>query len=154
MESRYVYSFNGSDYFGDFETRSAAEAAGEKAARRQADPPPSIFVARSIVRTPPAGGHARSIIAHMSARGEAHGDGNYLANLTEKEIQDLDAALEKTVVEWLTRRRRLPTMFRVEAVSELTVPPAPANHSASANGEVHDLGVETMPSNSLTHDDG
>jgi hypothetical protein len=145
MAGRYVYSLNGTDYYGSFESRDAAHAAGEKAARRQAEPPSTIFVARSIARLPTAAGHARSVLAHMSARGEAHGDGDYLAGLTDAEIQDLDADLEKTLLAWLARHRRMPTAFRVEAVSESTIPPPPANHSAAVNGEVHDLGVEAMP---------
>jgi hypothetical protein len=145
MASRYVYSLNGTDYYGSFETRDAAQAAGEAAARRQSEPPLSIFVARSFTRTPTAAGHARSVLAHMSARGEAHGDGDYLNNLTEAEVQSLDADLEKAVLDWLARNHRMPTAFRVEAVSELTLQPPPANRITATNGEVHDLGVEAMP---------
>ena len=144
MVNRYVYSLTGTDYRGSFESRSAAEAAGLTAARKLAQPPSSIFVAKSIMRTPAAKGHARSILAHMSARGEAHGDSSYLANLRDAEIADLDSALEKTVLAWMSEHGKLPTSFRVESVSELTVPPAPAHAPAMLNGEVHDLGVGSV----------
>ena len=142
MLSRYVYSVNGEDYLGAYETRAAAEAAVLRAARRLPDPPSSVFVARSTLLDPQADGFARPLLSQMRARREAIGDG-YLNNVSDAELRDLDTAIEAAVLGWLARHERHPSVYRVEAVSEIPVPvDAEPLAAVGAEDEVYDLGVE------------
>ena len=65
----------------------------------------------------------------------------YLTKLDKAHVEDLDRALENTVLGWLTRHHLMPTFFRVESVSEHTVPAPTKRGGAGADDEVHDLGV-------------
>jgi hypothetical protein len=142
MFTRYVYSINGEDYFGAYETRSAAESAAIRAAQRLPDPPSSVFVARSTLPDPRVHGFARPILSRLIAREAAAGstDG-YLSNVTESELQNLDVALEAAILGWLARHDRAPSLYRIEAVSEIPLPPQ-HEHPVTVVDEVYDLGVE------------
>jgi len=141
MFSRYVYSINGEDYLGAYETRAAAEAAALKAALRMTDPPASVFVARSTLPNPRASGLGRLVLSHMIAREEAGGDG-YLNNVSEAEAQNLDGIVEAAVLGWLARHDRAPSVYRIEGISELQVPGGPERLPIMHDdAEVCDLGV-------------
>jgi hypothetical protein len=133
MLGRYAYSLNGEDYQQSFATRNDAEEAGMEAARRAAEPPQTIYVARMVEADPKASGHARVILSNMTVRAReeagAAGDG-YLAQISKAQIDDLDMALEKTILQWLERHDLKPTYLRAEAISEHPVLGAaePLNH--------------------------
>lgn len=155
MKSRYVYSLNGADYVGAFDTRQAAERTAIAAARRSSIPPATVFVARAIPMDAGAGGHAGAVLANMSARARQDGrdaNGQYLGHLTSRQVEDLDAALETVILAWLDRHHLTPACFHVEAIGEHPVPTAAQNHTvdkrecenhvfASAD-EVFDLGID------------
>jgi hypothetical protein len=141
MVSRYVYSLNGEDYVGAYNTRASAEAAALSAVHFMAEPPSTVFTARSVIPDPNVAGCARLLISQVVARDRTAGEGGYLANVSEEELGDLDADLEKTLVGWLARHQRIPTASRVEAINEIPVPPEPENHVLTVSDEVYDLGV-------------
>ena len=145
---RYVYSFDRETFTGSFPTRDAAYQAAVAKASGMENTPTEIFVGERIQADPQAAGHARAVFKEMIRRSRASaGAGeqaySYLRNVTEQEEADLDASIERTITEWLTRHERLPTSFRVKGISEYPVPlmtgGEPMVHSPS-NGEVHDLG--------------
>jgi hypothetical protein len=144
MIGKYVYSLNGSEYTGHFETREAAESAALFAARRSEMLPEVIYVGRAVAPDTMASGHARAVIAHMTARAReqtADGSFEYLAELSKPQIDDLDKALETTVLGWLAKHELLPTFFRVESISEHPVPNPAEKRQATVEKEVYDLGV-------------
>jgi len=143
MVGTYAYSLDGQRYIGSFETREQALTIALEAARQRRTPPESVFVGRSVPVDPKASGHARIIVSNMAARArEEAGDvgSEYLQNLPKDQIEELDAALETTILGWLTKHDLLPTFFRVEAISEHPVP-TPRAAPPTPSNEVHDLGV-------------
>jgi hypothetical protein len=150
MLSRYVYSLNGEEYVGAYTTREAAESAALSAVHFLAEPPSTVFTARSVIPDPSTAGCARLLISHIAARDLAAGDGGYLANVSEEELRDFDTELEKALVAWLARHQRMPTSSRIEAINEIPVPPEPENHISSAS-EVYDLGVSDAAEVGPTH---
>jgi len=151
MIGKYVYSLNGSEYTGHFETREAAESAGLVAARRSDLLPESIYVGRAVAPDTMASGHARAVLAHMTARAReqsADGSFTYLADVPKAQIEELDKSLETTILGWLAKHELLPTFFRVESISEHAVPIPPENRQRPVEKEVYDLGVaETVNGN-------
>ena len=132
VKNRYVFSLNGEDFSGSFESRDQAELAAVTAARRSANGPATFFVARAVSGDPAASGHAQAVLANMKARARHSGctaGGQYLSNLTSRQTADLDATLENAILGWLEKHHLQPACFDVEAISEHTVPtPAPSNH--------------------------
>ena len=149
MPARYAYSLNGENYTGTFAARDEALAAGVHAARESLDPPQTIYVARRVEADPHASGHARTVLREMAW--QAHDEvgasaANYLHKLNDDQINELDLALEKVVLEWLRRNDLLPSYFKVEAISEHPVPQPPARALRSSDTEeVHQVG-ETFDS--------
>jgi hypothetical protein len=147
MPARYAYSLNGENYTGTFAARDEALAAGIDAARESLDPPQTIFVARRVEADPHASGHARTVLREMAW--QAHDEvgasaTSYLHKLSDDQVNELDLAIEKVVLEWLRRNELLPTYFKVEAISEHPVPQPPARALKTAEGsEVNQVG-ETL----------
>jgi len=144
MIGKFAYSLNGSEYTGQFATRGAAETAAIDAARRSPAAPATVYVGRMVGPDTMAGGHARAVLANMIARAreQAADDGDgYLANVSKSQTDELDAALENSILGWLAKHELLPTYFRVESISEHTVPLASAKKNSAAEGEVYDLGL-------------
>jgi hypothetical protein len=147
MVGKFTYSLNGSEYTGQFDTRGAAESAAIEAARRSPAAPATVYVGRMVGPDTMAAGHARAVLSHMTARAreQAADDGDgYLANVSKSQIEELDAALENSILGWLAKHELLPTYFRVESISEHTVPIATSKKNSPGEGEVYDLGVGRM----------
>jgi hypothetical protein len=144
MIGKFAYSLNGSEYTGQFDTRSAAESAAVEAARRSPAAPATVYVGRMVGPDAMAAGHARAVVSNMFARAREQaadsGDG-YLAKVAKSQMDELDAALENSILGWLAKHELLPTYFRVESISEHTVPVASVKKNSPAEGEVYDLGV-------------
>ena len=143
MPARYAYSLNGENYTGAYAARDEALTAGIEATRESLDPPQTIYVARRVEADPHASGHARTVLREMAW--QAHDEvganaANYLHKLSEDQINELDLALEKVILEWLRRHDLLPTYFKVEAISEHPVPQPPARGLKSGDKEVHQVG--------------
>src|SRR5687768_550188 len=149
MPARYAYSLNGENYTGTFAARDEALSAGIERTRESLDPPQTIYVGRRVEADPHASGHARTVLREMAW--QAHDEvgasaATYLHKLSEHQINELDLALEKVILEWLRRNDLLPTYFKVEAISEHPVPQLPARALRSDEGEeVHQVG-EAMDS--------
>jgi hypothetical protein len=144
MVGTYAYSLDGQRYIGSFETREQALTVALDAAKQRENPPETVFVGRSIPVNAKASGHARMIISNMAARArEEAGDAgdDYLQQVSKPQIEELDQALENTVLGWLTKHHMLPKFFRVESISEYAVPIVPRTATSGGNNEVHDLGV-------------
>jgi len=145
MPARYAYSLNGENYTGAFATREQALDAALNDAR---DPlklePQTVFVARRVEADPHAAGHARSVLREMAW--QAHDEvgapaANYLQQLRQDQIQELDGAIENVLYEWLRKHELLPTYFKAEGISEHPVPPLPSvNGKAIEIREVHEIG--------------
>jgi hypothetical protein len=140
---------NGENYVGAFAAREEALAAGIEATRESLDPPQTIYVARRVEADPHASGHARTVLREMAW--QAHdvvgpSAATYLHKLSDDQVNELDLALEKVILEWLRRNELLPTYFKVEAISEHPVPQLPARALKSADAhEVNQVG-ETLDS--------
>ena len=147
MPARYAYSLNGENYRGTYAARDEALRAALEAAN---DPmnlnPQTVFVARRVEADPHATGHARTILREMAW--QAHDEvgapaASYLTEVAENDIRELDAAVEKVLLEWLRSHDRLPVHFKVEAISEHPVPP-PTSVQMQASGarEIHQVGQD------------
>jgi hypothetical protein len=145
MPARYAYSLNGENYTGTFATREQALDAALADAR---DPlklePQSVFIARRVEADPHAAGHARTVLREMAW--QAHDEvgapaANYLQQLRQEQINELDGAIETVLYDWLRKHELLPTFFKAEGISEHPVPPLPSmNGKASDAREVHQVG--------------
>jgi len=145
MVGKFVYSLNGSEYSGNFDTREAAEAAGLEAAKRRDPLPEAVYVGRAVALDSMACGHARAVLAHMAARASEQTADNrssrYLAHISKAQLEELDTALENVILGWQAKHHLLPAGFKVEAISQLAVPNPPAKRSRGGDSEVFDLGV-------------
>src|SRR3954464_6295656 len=131
MPARYAYSLNGENYTGAYTAREEALSAALDAASdpMNLNPPQSVFVGRRVEADPHAAGHARTVLREMAW--QAHDEvgapaSNYLNQLGDEKIKELDEAIEQVLYEWLRKNDLLPTYFRVEGISEHAVPPAPS----------------------------
>jgi hypothetical protein len=149
MPARYAYSLNGENYTGAFATRDEALAAALDAARDplNTSPPQSVFVARRVEADPHAAGHARTVLREMAW--QAHDEvgapaANYLNQLSDEQINELDGLIEHALYDWLRKHDLLPTYFKVAGISEHPVPmPSSENGKAVGAREVNQVG-ETM----------
>jgi hypothetical protein len=146
MPARFAYSLNGENYVGTFASREDALAAGFDAAR---DPlntmsPQTIFVARRVEADPHAAGHARTILREMAW--QAHDEvgapaRNYLRELPEEKITDLDRAGGGGFYEGRRRHELLPPYLRGGGISEHPVPAMPSVNGKQLEArEVHEIG--------------
>ncbi len=120
----YSFSLDHAVWIGAFSSRAEAAAAGLKHAREVDTPPETIYVAQRITPNDRAYGHARDIIHTMRRRvAEDNGDlaDAFLRNVTDKQIADLDNALEATIRQWMERQNLAPSWVRYEGVSEYAV---------------------------------
>ena len=147
MPARYAYSLNGENYTGTYTARDEALRAAIEAAGESLDPPQTIYVARRVEADPHAAGHARTVLREMAW--QAHDEvgasaATYLHTLSDDQVNELDRAIEKVVLEWLRRNELLPTYFKVEAISEHPVPQPRAKALGAQGGrEVNQVG-ETL----------
>src|SRR3954467_2215144 len=144
MPARYAYSLNGENYTGTFANREEALDAALTAAR---DPlelePQTVVFARRVEADPHAAGHAKTVLREMAW--QAHDEvgapaANYLHQLKDEQIAELDAAIEQVLYDWLGRHELLPTYFKVAGISEHPVPVPPSNGKAASAREVNQVG--------------
>ena len=146
MPARFAYSLNGENYTGAFATREEALTAALEAARDPMNiaPPQSVFVARRVEADPHASGHAKTVLREMAW--QAHDEvgapaANYLNQLPESQIKELDTAIERVLYDWLRKHELLPSFFKVAGISEHPVPQAPSVNGKSTEArEVHQVG--------------
>ena len=134
MIGEFAYSLNGEHYRGAYLTREEALAEAIDAARRCDDSPQMVYVARRVPGDPMASGHARIVLASMSARArEQFGDSasSYLCSLCRQSVESLDKSLELAIRDWLERNGLTPGFFTVEAISQYPVPYASACEEAA-----------------------
>ena len=150
MNPTFVYSLDRETWTGAFPTRNAAAADAIRAARQHPDSIASVFVGQKVVPSPRAYGHARQIIECMRRRvREDNGDmaDDFLREVGERQIMDLDGAVEQAIVAWLERNELVPqSFFHVEAISEHPVPIATFQIRSSVDDhEVTELGESQWP---------
>jgi hypothetical protein len=137
MIGQFAYSLNGEHYRGAYLTREEALAEAIEAARRCDDSPQMVYVARRVPADPMAWGHARTVLANMSARArEEFGDSasSYLCSLCRQSVESLDKSLELAIRDWLERNGLTPGFFTVEAISQYPVSYASACEEAAVGG--------------------
>ncbi|HSI35043.1 MAG: hypothetical protein ACAI43_06985 [Phycisphaerae bacterium] len=138
MPARYAYSLNGENYTGTFLAREEALAAALDDARTQLTPPQSVFVGRRCEPDPHVAGHARTLLREMAW--QAHDEvgapaAQYLNQVADEKIDQLDRDLEKVLLDWLRRHDLLPKFFNVDAITEHPVPmPSEAARNAEPRG--------------------
>jgi hypothetical protein len=143
MSDKYAYSLNGEHYRGAFGSREEAVKEAIDAARRCSDTPQTVYVARRVPGDCKATGHARTVLANMTARArEEFGDdaSAYLSGLSKQQIENLDESLQLVILGWLQRNELTPTFFKVEAIGEYTVPRSSFDRGLDEDGEVHEIG--------------
>jgi len=149
MPARFAFSLNGENYSGAFATREEALASALDAAQDplNLNPPQSVFVAKRVEADPHAAGHARTVLRQMAW--QAHDEvgapaANYLNQLGDDQINELDTMIEHALYDWLRKHELLPTYFKVAAISEHSVPaPSSVNGKSTGAREVNQVG-ETM----------
>jgi len=153
MAARYAYSLSGENYTGSFATREEALAAALDDARdpqNQFIGAQTVFVARRVEADPHATGHAKTVLREMAW--QAHDEvgapaANYLNQLHDEQIQELDRAIEGVLYQWLRKNDLVPTYFRVEGISEHPIPPAPSMNGKNVDtDEVNQVGESRYPS--------
>ena len=69
---------------------------------------------------------------------------NYLNQLSDDQINELDGLIEHALYDWLRKHELLPTYFKVAAISEHSVPAPPSMNGRNVDArEVNQVG-ETM----------
>ena len=117
----YTYSLDHAIWTGEFGSRHEAIAAGVAHALGMSSPPETVYVGQKITPDDRAYGHGREIVQTMRRRVmEDNGDvaDGFLRGLNEKQIGDLDNALEATIRQWMDGQNLRPSWTRIEAVSE------------------------------------
>jgi hypothetical protein len=149
---QFTYSLNGENWTGAFDSREAALAAAIQKCSGAADPPGTVFVAEIAAGEAFADRLGSVLIKEMRSRARARaadGAARWLRDLPANQVSDLDAQIERMVVAWLQRSDLMPQSFKVEAISEHSVPMPHrglARPSNNGNGrEVQDLGVGEFP---------
>lgn len=142
IHPKYAYSLNGEHYSGSYSTRDEALAAAIDAAQRGEVTPQTVYVARRVAADPKASGHARAVLANMSARArDEFGDASYLAGLSRQQIENLDKSLELVIRGWLEHNELIPVFSKVEAIGQYPVPNTSTQHAEDDSLEVHEIGV-------------
>jgi len=147
MSGRYAYSLDRETFLGQFETRADALRAALSAARQKSEPPTEVYVGRKNDGDPQVCGHAEGVIDTMRDRARAGSDGadKYLRNINEQEEADLDDMLARAITDWLKKHDRMPTFFRVEAISEHPVPQTSQMPRNNGESEVTEIGTSDSP---------
>jgi hypothetical protein len=142
----YSFSLDRQVWSGRFSSRKEAADAAIALALCETTPPETVYVGQRVEPDLRAYGHARGIVDTMRRRvREDNGDvaDGFLRGVADKQIADLDRALESTIIDWLNRSGLEPTWVRVEAIGEYPLPTVHERRSLSAgDGEIHDIGVE------------
>ena len=144
----YSYSLDRQVWSGRFSSRKEAAEAAVARAVKEATPPETVYVGQRIEPDLRAYGHARGIVETMRRRvREDNGEiaDGYLRGVGDKQIADLDRAIEATIMDWLNRSGLEPSWARIEAVGEYPLPSVGQLYSSNGTDrEVSDLGVEDM----------
>jgi hypothetical protein len=143
MSDKFAYSLNGEHYRGAFGSREEALSEALEAARRPSDTPQTVYVGRRVPADSKAAGHARAVLANMTARArEEFGDAasSYLTGLSKQQIENLDESLQLVILGWLQRNELTPAFFKIEAIGEHPVPRWTADRADDEDGEVHEIG--------------
>jgi hypothetical protein len=144
MIEEFAYSLNGEHYRGAYLTREEALAAAIEAARRCDDSPQMVYVGRRVPADPMAWGHARNVLANMSARArQEFGDSapSYLSGLSRQSVENLDKSMELAIRGWLESNELIPTFCKVEAIGEYPVPSPSSERPNEDCREVQQIGV-------------
>jgi hypothetical protein len=144
MAGKYAFSLNGEHYRGTFSTREEAVGEAIAAARRCDDTPLSVYVGRRVPGDVKASGHARAVLANMTARArEEFGDaaGAYLTDVSKPQIEKLDEALQIVIQGWLQQNELMPTFSKIEAISEYPVPVTSGDRAVAEYAEVQEIGA-------------
>jgi len=147
MSGRYAYSLDRQTFLGQFDSRADALRAAFAAARQLAEPPTEVYVGLKVVGDPQAGGHAEQVLHTMCDRARAADESaaRYLCNVSEHEEADLDGMLARTITEWLKKHDRMPTFYRIEAISEHPVPSPSQTRRPTEDREVTEIGTSEYP---------
>lgn len=144
MKGSFAYSLDRETFTGVFATRDEAYRAGCIAADRLQTSLTEIYVGQRVAGDPQADLHAWEVIKSMRDRARvAAGDesAGYMTRVTAEQAKDLDGAIEATILRWLANHKLGPTFFRIEAVSEHSLPTVTyAGFGRNDEDEVHDLG--------------
>jgi hypothetical protein len=148
--SQYAFSLNGENWSGAFDSRDVALAAAIQKCSGASDPPGTIFVGEIAPGQALSDSLGKTLVTELRARARSRGnegDARYLREVSPAQVRELDGLVEKTVVGWLQKHQLMPQSFKVEAISEHSVPlPHRGLSRPSNNGkEVHDLGVSEFP---------
>jgi hypothetical protein len=149
--SQYVYSLNGENWAGAFETRDAALAAAIAKCSGAIDPPGTVFVAELATGDAFADHLGKVVVEQMRAKARGSEAGaKYLRGISATAMKDLDSDLERTVISWLQKHALLPQTSKVEAISEHSVPLPHRGLTRGVNGkEVQDLGTAEFPGDAV-----
>jgi hypothetical protein len=140
--NRFAYSFDRETFQGDFATREQAVVAGFKAAEELGAAVDAVYVGKKQAVNPLADHHAEDVVRGMRRRMlEKTGEANYLAAANEHVLADLDASIEASIVDWLTRHQLTPAP-KLTALSEHPLPMVSASAAESRRDEMKLLGTE------------
>jgi hypothetical protein len=131
----FCFSLDRENFTGEFSTREEAKTAGLNAAAGSSAAVDAVYVAKRQPINPQADHHADRVVADMVERMRIKNrEENFLEEVTEQQLADLDASLEHAIVQWLGRHQLGPAP-RLISLSEYPVT-NPKGHGPSRNDEV------------------
>jgi hypothetical protein len=126
MLPQFAYSFDRHSYTGPYNSRQEAIAAGVARSRAlDGAGIDCVYVGMIVPPNPQASGHAEEVIKNMVRRARAAAGESYegyLTRVTEQQEAELDAAIERVVMEWLKKHDLMPQFSKVRGVSEHPIP--------------------------------
>ena len=136
--AQFVFSLNGENWSGAFDTRNTALAAAIQKCSGAADPPGTVFVGEMAGESAHVDGLGKVLVNELRARGNDH-----LRDVSTVQISELDGTIERVVIAWLLKHKMADPSSKVEAISEhLTPVPHLGLGKAQVGSEVQDLGSE------------
>jgi len=147
MLPQFAYSFDRHSYAGPFNSRQEAIAAGiERSRKIGAAGIEAVYVGMIVQPDPQAAGHAEEVVKNMvrrarGAAGESYE--GYLTNVNEQQEAELDAAIEKCVMDWLKKHDLMPQFTKVRGVSEHPIPGEVVAGRNGRNGASDEVRVGT-----------
>ncbi|MBC7784385.1 MAG: hypothetical protein H7144_11155 [Burkholderiales bacterium] len=128
MDPKFAFSFDRESFQGQYATRQQAVDAAMALLPTRTELPDAVFVGRWIDPSLNTEGHAENIIETLRDRWNSS-DTTFLEKVSDQQLADLDAEIDRTIRTWLTKHDLAPRPTSVRAVSEQ---PVQNTHSVAA----------------------
>jgi hypothetical protein len=117
----FAYSFDRDRWFGSYPSREQAIEAGSDAATQYPNPPTTLYIGQRVAADIRSADSAQRLIAETRRRArEEYGEqaDGFLRNVSDNQVNQLEAAIESTVHNWLERNQLQPTWSKIGRITE------------------------------------